>query len=347
MASSSRLRVGAPARARAPSRGLSRNGDAGSTSGSPPRRARAGRRGVRQGRQARRRRVPAAAAARQLRVCREIDIDPAVDSIQIVGPYDAVRRKTARSAAGSSSAVRRLQPERGRCARAAHHHDAGAARLSSSRRPPATSQALLRFYDRPAESRRISRPASSGRSSGFWSRPTSCSASSAIRRPAPRRASVPAQRHRTRLAAVVLPLEQHSRRRAARAAPAGQLQDPQVARAAGAPDAREIARRGAGRELRRSVALSAQPADPCAGPVSFPDSTTTCARRFRRETELFLDSQLRDDRSVDRSADANYTFVNERLARHYGIPNVYGSHFRRVTLARRPPGRTARPGQHA
>ena len=50
-----------------------------------------------------------------------------------------------------------------------------------------------------------------------------------------------------------------------------------------------------------------------------------------RETELFLESQLRDDRSVVDLLTADYTFVNERLARHYGIDNIYGSRFRRVT----------------
>ena len=54
---------------------------------------------------------------------------------------------------------------------------------------------------------------------------------------------------------------------------------------------------------------------------------------FVKETELFLDSQLEDDRSVLDLLTADYTFVNEQLARHYGIPDVYGSHFRRVTLA--------------
>ena len=49
-----------------------------------------------------------------------------------------------------------------------------------------------------------------------------------------------------------------------------------------------------------------------------------------RETELFLESQLREDRSVVDLLTADYTFVNERLAGHYGIPNVYGSRFRRV-----------------
>jgi hypothetical protein len=53
---------------------------------------------------------------------------------------------------------------------------------------------------------------------------------------------------------------------------------------------------------------------------------------FRRETELFCESILREDRSVLDFMRANYTFLNERLARHYGIPDVYGSHFRRVTF---------------
>jgi hypothetical protein len=51
---------------------------------------------------------------------------------------------------------------------------------------------------------------------------------------------------------------------------------------------------------------------------------------FRTETELFFDSILREDRSVLDLLSADYTFVNERLARHYGIPGIYGSHFRRV-----------------
>jgi cytochrome c5 len=54
---------------------------------------------------------------------------------------------------------------------------------------------------------------------------------------------------------------------------------------------------------------------------------------FVRETELFLDDQLKTDSSIVQLLTANYTFLNEQLARHYGIPGVYGSHFRRVTLA--------------
>ena len=65
----------------------------------------------------------------------------------------------------------------------------------------------------------------------------------------------------------------------------------------------------------------------------FPDFDDNLREAFRRETELFVESQLREDRSVRELLEADYTFVNERLARHYGIPNVYGSHFRRVTYA--------------
>jgi cytochrome c551/c552 len=53
---------------------------------------------------------------------------------------------------------------------------------------------------------------------------------------------------------------------------------------------------------------------------------------FRRETELFFDSIVREDHSVLDLLNADYTFVDERLARHYGIPDIYGSQFRRVTL---------------
>jgi hypothetical protein len=66
--------------------------------------------------------------------------------------------------------------------------------------------------------------------------------------------------------------------------------------------------------------------------VLFPNFDETLRSAFRRETELFLDSILRENRSVLELLTANYTFVNERLAHHYGIPNVQGSWFRLVTL---------------
>jgi hypothetical protein len=62
----------------------------------------------------------------------------------------------------------------------------------------------------------------------------------------------------------------------------------------------------------------------------FPDFDENLRRSFARETELFLESIVREDRSVLDVVTADYTFVNERLARFYGIPNVYGNRFRRV-----------------
>ena len=56
---------------------------------------------------------------------------------------------------------------------------------------------------------------------------------------------------------------------------------------------------------------------------------------MRRETELFFDSIVREDRNVLDLLTANYTFVDEVLAKHYGIPNVLGTRFRRVTLTDR------------
>jgi hypothetical protein len=64
----------------------------------------------------------------------------------------------------------------------------------------------------------------------------------------------------------------------------------------------------------------------------FPDFDDNLRQAFRREVELFFDNIVREDRSVVELLTADYTFVNERLARHYGIPNVYGTRFRRVAL---------------
>ena len=64
----------------------------------------------------------------------------------------------------------------------------------------------------------------------------------------------------------------------------------------------------------------------------FPDFDDSLRQALRQETELFVASILRDDRSALELLTADYTFLNERLALHYGIPGVRGSHFRRVTL---------------
>ncbi|MEI8020000.1 MAG: DUF1592 domain-containing protein, partial [Schlesneria sp.] len=64
----------------------------------------------------------------------------------------------------------------------------------------------------------------------------------------------------------------------------------------------------------------------------FPDFDDNLRQAFRRETELFFESILHEDHSVLDLIKADYTYLNERLARHYGIPHVYGSRFRRVSV---------------
>jgi mono/diheme cytochrome c family protein len=66
---------------------------------------------------------------------------------------------------------------------------------------------------------------------------------------------------------------------------------------------------------------------------AFPDFDDNLRQSMKEETSLFFNSIVREDRSVVDLLNADYTFVNERLARHYGIPNVYGSQFRRVTVS--------------
>jgi hypothetical protein len=66
--------------------------------------------------------------------------------------------------------------------------------------------------------------------------------------------------------------------------------------------------------------------------LDFPDFDDNLRQAFQREAELFFASVVREDRSVLDLMTADYTFLNERLAKHYGVPGVYGSDFRRVTL---------------
>jgi Protein of unknown function (DUF1592)/Protein of unknown function (DUF1588)/Protein of unknown function (DUF1587)/Protein of unknown function (DUF1585)/Protein of unknown function (DUF1595) len=66
--------------------------------------------------------------------------------------------------------------------------------------------------------------------------------------------------------------------------------------------------------------------------LEFPDFDDNLRQAFQRETEMFFASVMHEDRNVLDLMTADYTFLNERLAKHYRIPGVYGSHFRRVTL---------------
>ena len=67
-------------------------------------------------------------------------------------------------------------------------------------------------------------------------------------------------------------------------------------------------------------------------PGVYPDFDDPLRYAMRREVELLFDSIVREDRNILDLLTADYTFVNERLAKHYGIPNIYGSQFRRITL---------------
>ncbi len=67
-------------------------------------------------------------------------------------------------------------------------------------------------------------------------------------------------------------------------------------------------------------------------PLLYPDFDDPLRQAMRREVELLFDSIVREDRSIVDLLDADYTFVNERLAKHYGIPGIYGSQFRRISL---------------
>ncbi len=112
----------------------------------------------------------------------------------------------------------------------------------------------------------------------------------------------------------------------------GQLQDPAVLEAEtrrllADPRATALVRNFAGQWLYLRNLAGALP-----DPVVFPEFDENLRDAFRQETELFVESLIREDRSVLDLLGADYTYANERLARHYGIPNVYGSHFRRVEL---------------
>jgi len=67
--------------------------------------------------------------------------------------------------------------------------------------------------------------------------------------------------------------------------------------------------------------------------LTFPHFDDGLRQSFRRETELLVESLLREDAGALDLLQANYTFLDERLARHYDVPGVYGSYFRRVPVA--------------
>jgi mono/diheme cytochrome c family protein len=112
----------------------------------------------------------------------------------------------------------------------------------------------------------------------------------------------------------------------------GRLKDPgvlaaQIRRISADPRSKALIENFAGQWL---VVRNIRDAAP--DPDLFPDFDENLREAFLRETELFIDSQFREDRSIPELLTANYTFLNERLARHYRIEGVQGTRFRRVTL---------------
>ena len=112
----------------------------------------------------------------------------------------------------------------------------------------------------------------------------------------------------------------------------GKLKDPvvleqQVRRMLADPRAESLVTNFAGQWLYLRNLKGSRP-----DPGIFTEFDSSLRDAFRQETELFVGSTIHEDQSVLRLIDANYTYLNERLAKHYGIPNVYGSHFRRVAL---------------
>jgi hypothetical protein len=93
------------------------------------------------------------------------------------------------------------------------------------------------------------------------------------------------------------------------------------------PRSHELVKNFAGQWLQLRVLPSSTPEG-----MIYPDFDDNLRQAFRIETEMFIESIMREDRNVIDLLNADYTFVNERLAQHYGVPNIYGSQFRRVRL---------------
>jgi len=103
--------------------------------------------------------------------------------------------------------------------------------------------------------------------------------------------------------------------------------DQQVTRMLADPRSQALVANFAGQWLQLRNLRSAVPDS-----REFPNFDDQLRQAFRHETELLFDSIIREDRPVLDLLTADYTFVNERLAKHYGIPHVYGNHFRRVPV---------------
>jgi hypothetical protein len=106
-----------------------------------------------------------------------------------------------------------------------------------------------------------------------------------------------------------------------------EILDRQVRRMLADPKAQALVDNFAGQWLQLRNLAHVQPNSDL-----FPDFDDNLRQSFRRETELLFESVVQEDRSVLDLLTADYTFVNERLARHYGIPDIYGTRFRRIEI---------------
>ena len=147
-----------------------------------------------------------------------------------------------------------------------------------------------------------------------------------------RRRRLPHGRPGAGVAALVLPLEQRSGRRAARGGGARRAHGPGGAGAAGAADAGRPPLGAPLAQLLRPLAGAAQDPQCRARPDHLPGVRREPARRHAARDGALPRQPAPGGPERARLLRADYTFVNERLARHYGIPDVYGNHFRRVTL---------------
>ncbi len=161
-------------------------------------------------------------------------------------------------------------------------------------------------------------------------------------------AGLPDQRRRPRVAAVVLPLGQHSGRRAAHArgsrtsCPSRRRSSAKLQRMLADPRSEALVD-----ALRRAMAAAAGPRQGPSGRLPVPRLRPAARRRHAAGDRAVLPATSSGTTAASSTCStANYTFVNERLARHYGIPNVSGQEFRRVTYPDSTRRGHPRPGQH-
>ena len=143
---------------------------------------------------------------------------------------------------------------------------------------------------------------------------------------------LPHLRSRPGGAALLLPVEQQSRRRAGEAGLGVEAARSAVLEAQVRRDAGRSAGRGTVDQLRVLLAAPAEPEGHESEQLPVPELRHEPDEVDDRETQLFFDSIVREDRPITKLLTADYTYVDDRLARHYGLPNVLGSRFRRVPV---------------